>query len=115
MQYNGMVIFNRVQLPDYTALLGGVFAFGGRTGGSYENQWLDNIQIATTAGLVPVPLSFIQSGSDLRLTWDGGGFVLQATASLSPPVTWTNVPDATSPYFAPLPGLGQYYRLAPAQ
>ena len=115
MQYNGMVIFNRVQLPDYTALLGGVFAFGGRTGGSYENQWLDNIQIATTAGLVPVPLSFIQSGSDLRLTWDGGGFVLQATASLSPPVTWTNVPDATSPYFAPLTGLGQYYRLAPAQ
>ena len=115
MQYKGMVIFNGVQLPDYTALLGGIFTFGGRTGGLNENQWLDNIQIATTTGLVPVPLNLSGSGTSFKLTWSGDGFKLQSKDNLNPAVPWNDVIGATSPYPLPLTGPDQFYRLAPAQ
>lgn len=114
LQYNGMVIFNHVKLPNYTALAGGEFAWGARTGGLNENQWIDNIEIATTVGLVPVPISFTTTGGNLRLTWDNSaGFKLQSATTLAP-ANWTDVPGATSPYLAPLTGPGQFFRLAPA-
>jgi hypothetical protein len=115
MQYNGMVIFNGVQLPNYVALLGGQFAIGGRTGGLNENQWFDNIAIAATPGLVPVPLGFARTGSGLRITWNGDGFKLQSTGSLTAPAAWTDVPGAVSGYIAPFTGTAQFFRLAPAQ
>ena len=112
VQYNGKAIFNQVALPGYSALPGGEFAFGARTGGLNEIQWLDNIAIATTVGLVPVPISFARVGNDLRLTWAGDGFKLQSTPSLNP-VNWTDVAGAVSPYFAPMTGNAQFFRLAP--
>ncbi len=114
LQYNGKVIFSQVALPGYSALAGGEFAFGARTGGLNEIQWFDNIAIATTVGLVPVPISFSRVGNDLRLTWTGEGFKLQSTGSLTPPVTWTDVPGAASPYTVVTAGSAQFYRLAPA-
>jgi hypothetical protein len=114
VQYNGMVIFNHIKLPNYTAMSGNEFAWGARTGGLNENQWIDNIEIATTLGLVPVPLSFTTSGANLRLTWDNSaGFKLQSATTLAPP-NWTDVPGASSPYLAPLTGPAQFFRLAPA-
>ena len=114
LQYKGIAVFNHVKLPNYTALAGGEFAWGARTGGLNENQWVDNIEIATTVGLVPVPLSFTVTGGNLRLTWDtSAGFKLQSATSLSLQ-NWTDVPGANSPYLTPLTGPAQFFRLAPA-
>lgn len=114
LQYKGNAIFAGLPLPGYIAMTGGRFAIGAQTGGENETHWFDDIQIATTPGLVPVPLGVTRSGIDLRLTWGADGFKLQSTASLSTP-TWTDVPGATSPYLAPMTGTAQYFRLAPAQ
>jgi hypothetical protein len=112
LQYHGNVIFNKVPLPGYAALAGGRFAIGAATGGLNETHWVDNIQIATTQGLVPIPLNFVRVGDSLRLTW-GPNFKLQSTPKLNPS-TWTDVPGATSPYIAPPTGAAQFFRLAPA-
>jgi hypothetical protein len=114
VQFNGNVIFNQVALPGYVAVVGNEFVLGARTGGLNENQWVDNIQIATTPGLLPVPLQFRVSGTNLRLSWSGDGFKLQSTASLAPPVTWSDVLGAASPYLVPTTNAAAFYRLAPA-
>src|SRR5207244_12236766 len=77
LQYNGMVIFNQVALPGYTAFAGGEFVFAARTGGLNEIQWFDNIAIATTVGVNQPTLGFSRSGNILNLTW-GAGFKLQS-------------------------------------
>jgi len=112
VQFKGNVIFYQVPLPGYAAVTGHEFVFGGRTGGLNENQWIDNIQISTTTGLVPVPLAFSIVGANLELSWNGDGFKLQSTGSLKTPITWNDV-GASPPYYAPLTGPAQYYRLAP--
>ena len=114
MQYKGNAVFNALPIPGYTAMAGGRFGIGSRTGGENESQWIDNIQIATTPGLVPVPLVFSGSRTSLKLTWSGNGFKLQSKDNLNPAVQWNDVPGATSPYPLPLTGPAQYYRLAPA-
>ena len=115
LQYHTNAIFAGLPLPGYSALIGGEFAIGAATGGENETHWIDNVQIATTPGLVPVPLAFTVTGGNLRLSWNGDGFKLVSTASLSPPVTWTDVPGGTtSPYLAPLTGARQFYALVPA-
>src|SRR5262249_35237906 len=111
-QYKGNAIFVGLPLPGYTAMAGGRFAMGARTGGENETHWVDNIAIATTVGLVPLRLNFSTVGTDLRLTWAGDGFKLQSTPSLSSP-TWTTV-STTSPYQTPITGPAQFFRLAPA-
>jgi hypothetical protein len=114
MQYKGNAIFNALPLPGYTAMIGGRFGIGGRTGGENESQWFDNIQIATTPGLLPGSIGFSVSGGNLRLTWNAVGLKLQSSPKVAP-TTWTDVPGgATSPYVAPLTGAGLFYRLAPA-
>ena len=113
VQYNGMAIFNQVALPGYAPLAGGEFAFGARTGGLNENQWLDNVQIATTIGSVnPNPtLGFTRSGNTLTLTW-GAGFKLQSASNLLGP--WADVPNAQSPFPVTTGPGAAFYRLAPS-
>src|SRR6266567_4310619 len=113
VQYNGMVLFNQVPLPGYAAIAGDEFVFGARTGGLSENQWVDNVEIATTTGLAPVRISFTLTGNSLRLTWPGTGLKLQSTSSLNQPVTRTDVPGASSPYTVPATNAAQFYLLAP--
>ena len=91
-------------------VLGGMF-IGAATGGENETHWIDNVQIATTTGLVPVPLGFSFSSGKLTLTWDAAGFKLQSTPTVQP-TTWSDVPGATSPYLVPLTGAHAFYRLA---
>jgi hypothetical protein len=111
MQYHENVVFNHVPLPGYTAIAGGEFAFGAATGGSWETHWIDNIEIATTQGLVPIPLNFTVSGNTIRFTW-GDGFKLQSSSSLTG--TWTDVPGASSPWVVNMTSPVLFYRLAPA-
>ncbi len=112
-QFNGKIIFNQVVLPGYSAAIGSEYVLAGRTGGLWINQWIDNVQIATTTGFAPVPLNYTFNGSGLRLSWSGAGLGLWATPSLSAPITWTNVAGATSPYQVPLTGSGLYYCVRP--
>jgi len=113
LQYGGNVIFNQLSLPGYAPLAGGEFAFGGRTGGLNENQWLDNIEIAGTVGVATAPtLNYTRNGNTLQLTW-GTGFKLQSTPSFSP-VNWQDVPGAASPQNVNIGAGTAYYRLAPA-
>src|SRR5437016_10988168 len=81
VQYNGFVAFNKFPLPGYSAVFGGAFALGARTGGLNENQWFDNIAIATTTGLVSIPITFTRNGNNLVLSW-GRGFKLQSRSTL---------------------------------
>ncbi len=111
LQYKGSAIFTALPLPGYTAMAGGRFGLGARTGGENETHWVDNIAIATTVGVNQPTLGFSHSGNTLNLTW-GAGFKLQSTPSLNP-VNWTDVPGATPPYLAPTTGDAQFYRLAP--
>jgi len=62
------------------------------------------------ATLQPGPLSIAQSGSQVTITWTGPGN-LQVSTLLSAG-SWTNVPDAASPYTIEA-GVGQeYFRLS---
>jgi hypothetical protein len=112
LQYHGNVIFNHLVVPGYFAIAGGEFAIGAATGGLNETHWVDNIEIATTVGLVPPTLGAARVGDSLRLTW-GANFKLQSTPKLNPSA-WTDVPGATSPYLVPNNAAAQFFRLAPA-
>lgn len=52
--YEGNIVFYNVSLPEFTGLAGASFAFGARTGGLNENQWVDDIAIDTAIYLGPV-------------------------------------------------------------
>jgi hypothetical protein len=113
LQYKGNAIYIGLPLPNYTPMVGGRFGLGARTGGENETHWIDNIAIATTVATPQVVLGFGQVGNNLELTW-GAGYKLQSTTSLTPPVVWSDVIGATSPYQTPMTGNGRYFRLAPA-
>ena len=111
LQFKNMVIFNNVSLPGFTPMKGAAFGIGARTGGLNENQWVDNLEIATTTATVGPTLGGAVSGggTSLTLTW-GTGFWLQSTPSLSP-FNWSYVPGASSPLTVPTTTGTQYYRL----
>jgi autotransporter-associated beta strand protein len=61
-----------------------------------------------------VPLTATISGNNVVVTWPAGtGTTLQATPSLSPPVTWTNVPgsELTSQAVFPISSGDSFFRL----
>jgi hypothetical protein len=63
-------------------------------------------------GIVSGPtLTIVYSGSDVTITWSGGG-TLQRSTDLSSPANWSNVPlSPTSPYTTPATGPGTFYRV----
>ncbi len=113
LQYNGRVIFNNVQLPGYTAKTNASFAIGARTGGLNENQWVDNLEIATTTGGTTPGgphLTITTQGSNIVIQWEGGGTLQSATDVAKGP--WTTVPNVTgSPASVPITGSGQFFRV----
>jgi hypothetical protein len=121
--YNGALVSSHLAVPGFTSIAGGRFALSANTGSAEEwipditsHMSVDNFQLTVvTAPGQPRLWAERVTGSGLRLTWSGGGFKLQSTASLSTPVAWTDLPGAVSGYVAPLTGPGQYFRLAAAQ
>ncbi|HEY5914547.1 MAG TPA: hypothetical protein VJA21_28495, partial [Verrucomicrobiae bacterium] len=109
LQYKGNAIFAGLPLPGYTPMAGGRFGLGARTGGENETHWFDNIQIATTPGVVPIPLQMTTTAGGLKLTW-GEGFKLQSTDSLSP-ANWQDEPNATSGMTIPIGPGNKFFRL----
>jgi len=57
MSYGERIVYNGLQLPNYSFTASGQFGFFGRTGGSFENQWIDNIQIKATQSSGPLTIA----------------------------------------------------------
>ena len=62
VDYNGQVIYTNVTI--YTPMLGAQFGFGARTGGSFENCFIDNLSITTTVATTPYVLSSTPTGTN---------------------------------------------------
>ena len=84
---------------------------------SSHNTTLVNEAVFSNFGVAKsrVPLSVSLAGGNVILSWPapGLGLILQATPSLTSPITWTNVPDTTGTNLIELPlGSGEsYFRL----
>ena len=64
---------------------------------------------------IAVRLNYARNGSQLALSWDAAGYVLQKASSLGNPTCWFNVTNGqTSPVIVPLDGAIKFYRLADA-
>ena len=107
VQYKGDVIFNKVALPGFAAMSGGRFAWGARTGGYNENQWVDNIKLATIVGQTRS-----RSAARLRhISADlGRGWKLQSTTTIGNPNPG-RMCRMPRPRIAPTTGPGTFYRL----
>lgn len=109
LQYNGMAIFNNVQLPGFTPLRGAAFAIGARTGGYNENQWIDDVQIATSVIVGGAHLTITkQADGKLKIEWDGAG-TLQSAADVTG--QWTPVTGATSGVLVSPSANHQFFRV----
>ena len=47
LSWNGDVLLDRVPIPGFTSISGGKFAMHARTGGAFENYWVDDLRIYT--------------------------------------------------------------------
>lgn len=110
LQYNGMVIFNNLQLPNYAPLTGAAFGMGARTGGLNENQWVDDLQISTSTGSAQPQLSISQSANGVTVTWTGAG-VLQASDTLGAGAVWTPVTTTGAAYTSQATGKARFFRV----
>lgn len=99
--YDGQVIFWHKALPNWAPLAGARYGWGGGTGGSNENNALDNIRITTTTdGELPPPA--------IAITVTGGEIVISFEGSLESCTTfpdWQPVQGAVSPLRLPLSSL----------
>ncbi len=109
LQFNGKVIFNNVQLPGYAPSTNAVFAIGARTGGYNINQWIDDLQIATTTAVAGPTISSIRIASGKVVVEWSGTATLQAASVVSGP--WADVTGATSPYQTNPSLSAQFFRL----
>jgi hypothetical protein len=110
LHYNNQVIFNNVQLPEFTPIAGGTFAIGGRTGGLTANQWVDNLQIQANLTVAGPRLVATRTPTGMTLTWPAG-FKLQSTTNLGNPASWTDVSGANSPFNVSATEPMRFYRL----
>jgi len=54
VSYNGLVLFQNLQLPNWTALTGAFFGWGARTGGLNESVTLDNVDLTVEEYVGPI-------------------------------------------------------------
>jgi hypothetical protein len=57
LAYGERVLWNGLQLPNYTFLANAKYGIYGRTGGENDNQWFDNVQIQATQSSGPLSVS----------------------------------------------------------
>jgi hypothetical protein len=104
--YNGRVVHYNVQIPGWEGIDGGRVAFGGRTGGLNENQFIDDLTISldTEKAAVQPTVSASLQGENLVIEYTG---VLQFAESASGP--FFDITNPASPYSAPLNEAGQRF------
>jgi hypothetical protein len=57
LAYGERVLYNGLQLPNYTFIANSKFGLYGRTGGENNNQWFDNVRIQATQGSGPLTVT----------------------------------------------------------
>jgi hypothetical protein len=104
LSYNGQLYYQNLTMPGFTGFTGARFGFGARTGGAYENHWLDDIQIGVT--LAPsLSISIARSGENVVITYEG--VLLSADAVTGP---YIEVIDAASPLTLKPTAAQQFFR-----
>ena len=103
--HHGTNYYNKLTLTNFTAISGGNFLFGGRTGGENARQLIDNLSINTFLEVTQAPtnappttgikLTATKAGNNLTVSWSPTGGKLQSTPALAGATTvWT---DAVRP------------------
>lgn len=104
LSYGERVLYNGLQLPNYTFTAAGRFGFYGNTGGANANQWVDNILIKGTQSSGPLAVltqpanATVITGSTANFSVvlsDPNGATYQWQRQ-SPGGTFTNIPAATA-------------------
>lgn len=104
LSYGERVLYNGLQLPNYSFIANGKLGLYGRTGGENDNQWFDNVQIQATQS--SGPLTVTDQPDDVTLL---AGDTATFTVGLSDPNgatyqwqkqssggTFTDIPGATA-------------------
>jgi len=79
------------------------------TAGGKVSPYLARAVLDLQPPLTPIPLQWQLQNQQLVLSWTDAGFQLQAAPEATG--TYTNVPNATSPYSNPLTGPRRFFRL----
>ncbi|MEO7297125.1 MAG: hypothetical protein ABI042_00965 [Verrucomicrobiota bacterium] len=95
LTYGTNVVFSNL-LAYTTPIAGGRFGFGARTGGVFDNHWLDNLSINTFTSCGT--LTIAQQGSDAVITWSGP-CALESADNVEGPYSPVG---ASSPYTTPI-------------
>jgi len=104
LAYGERVLYNGLQLPNYTFLANAKYGIYGRTGGENDNQWFDNIQIRATQSSGPLTVAdqpddtTVMAGATANFTVvlsDPNGATYQ-WQKRSVGGTFTNIPGATA-------------------
>ena len=98
--WSNNVIFNQVEVTNYTPISGGKFGFAARTGGANAKHWVDNLQIYVN--YAPGPVSFTEEPASLTVV-ESREAVFTAELTGTPPynIQWFSngvaIAGATSP------------------
>jgi hypothetical protein len=112
VHYNGHAIYSNLQLPGFTPLSNSYFGIGGRTGGEFEMQVVDDIKIDLNDSVITTgpTLSIAKgSGNNVVISWEGGG-VLESAPTIDSD-TWTPLDPGTSPVTIPATQSAQFFRV----
>jgi hypothetical protein len=112
VQYGTNVVFNALTLPGFQPMTNANFVISARTGGAFEEHWVDNIQIATSNGTVGTgpTISIAKQGAQLVISWTGGGTLQSTTQLQSTGTAWTDETGASPVTITPT-GPAKFYRV----
>lgn len=104
LSYGERVLYNGLQLPNYTFTAAGRFGFYGNTGGLNANQWVDNILIKGTQSSGPLTV-LTQPANATVITGSSATFTVGLSDPNGASYQWqkqslggsfTNIPGATA-------------------
>jgi hypothetical protein len=113
LAYGERVLYNGLQLPNYTFLANARFGIYGRTGGENNNQWFDNLQIQATQSSGPLAVTD-QPANATVLVGNSATFTVGLSdpngasyqwQKQSPGGVFTNVPGATLSSYTTAPAI----------
>ncbi|MDB6037156.1 MAG: Legume-like lectin family protein [Verrucomicrobiales bacterium] len=101
---NGIVAFDNLQTT-FSSITGGQILFGARTGGSFENQWFDNIQFST---VTTAPIRILQQPvSTTGLVGSSASFSVKVNDTVNARYQWFRngqiIADATNSVYTLTP------------
>jgi len=122
VKHHGTNYYTKLALPGFAPISGGNFLFGGRTGGEWARQVIDNLSINTFLAVTPAPtnappvtggakLTAAKSGTNLTISWTPTGGKLQSTAVLAGAATVWKDEGTTNPATIPITGSALYLRV----